>query len=187
MDRSLSALCDALKKIFGHLKPQHNAISFLLMTGKINQGKTTLLRQSNFTHYPADNETSANLFYNQQGVILELGESWLNQTENLIGYTLKQLNRCHRNVRISGIILCVDSSELLLAEPVHLLELCKSHAQLLERFGQGLGYAVDTALLLTKLDAVAGFCDFFQSDHPTDLTKPLGFSLDNAKLRKKLT
>ncbi|WP_347251984.1 type IVB secretion system protein IcmF [Legionella sp.] len=186
MDRSLSALCDALKKIFGHLKPQHNAISFLLMTGKINQGKTTLLRQSNFTHYPADNETSANLFYNQQGVILELGESWLNQTENLIGYTLKQLNRCHRNVRISGIILCVDSSELLLAEPVHLLELCKSHAQLLERFGQGLGYAVDTALLLTKLDAVAGFCDFFQSDHPTDLTKPLGFSLDNAKLRKKL-
>ncbi|PJE09662.1 type IVB secretion system protein IcmF [Legionella sp.] len=186
MDRSLTALCDALKKILGHLKPQHNAISFLLMTGKINQGKTTLLRQSNLTYYPVDNDTSANFFYNQQGVILELGESWLNQTENLIAYTLKQLNRCHKNVRISGIILCVDSSELLLAEPIHLLDLCKSHAQLLGRFGQGLGYTVDTALLFTKLDAVAGFCDFFQADHPSDLIKPLGFSLDYAKQRKKL-
>lgn len=186
MDKSLSALCDALKKILSNFKPQHNAISFLLMTGKINQGKTTLLRQSNLTYYPTENETNAKFFYNQQGVILELGESWLNQTENLIAYTLKQLNRCHRNVRISGIVLCVDSSELLLAEPVHLLDLCKSHAQLLERFGQGLGYAVDTALLLTKLDAFAGFCDFFESDHPSDLTKPLGFSLGNIKQRKKL-
>lgn len=186
MDKSLSALCDALKKILSHLKAQNNAISFLLMTGKINQGKSTLLRQSNLTHYPIDSEASASFFYNQQGVILELGEAWLNQTENLIGYTLKQLNRCHRNVRISGIILCVDSSELLLAEPVNLLEQCKSHAQLLERFGQGLGYAVDTALLFTKLDGLVGFCDFFQADHPNDLIKPLGFSLANAKQKKNL-
>ncbi len=186
MDKSLSALCATLKKILDHLKPQHNAISFLLMTGKLNQGKTTLLRQSNFTHYPTHSDSSANFFYNQQGVILELGEAWLNQTENLIGYTLKQLNRCHNNVRISGIILCVDASELLHAEPLQLLDLCKSHAQLLERFGQGLGYAVDTALLVTKLDVLAGFCDFFEADHPSDLTKPLGFSLDQTKQRKKL-
>ncbi|WP_028388095.1 type IVB secretion system protein IcmF [Legionella fairfieldensis] len=185
MDKSLSVLCEALKKILGHLKPQNDAISFLLMTGKINQGKTTLLRQSNLTHYPVNNESSANFFYNQHGVILELGEAWLNQTENLIGYTIKQLNRCHPNVRISGVILCVDAEELLVAEPVHLPEQCKSHAQLLERFGQGLGYVVDVALLFTKLDALAGFCDFFQSDHSTELTKPLGFSLDYSKLRKK--
>jgi intracellular multiplication protein IcmF len=185
MDKSLSALCNALKKILGHLKPQHNAISFLLMTGKIGQGKTTLLRQSNLTLYPADTENNANFFYNQQGVILELGESWLNQTENLIGYTLKQLNRCHRNVRISGIIACLDSNELLLAEPIQLQDLCRSHAQLLERFGRGLGYPVDTALLFTKLDALVGFWDFFQTDHPSELSKPLGFSLPYTKQRKK--
>ncbi|CDZ76928.1 type VI secretion protein IcmF [Legionella massiliensis] len=186
MDKSLTSLCDALKKIIGHLKPQSNPVSFLLMTGKRNQGKSTLLRQSNFTHFPVDGETSAHFYYNQQGVILELGEAWLNQTENLIAYTLKQLNRCHSSVRISGILLCVDSSELLLVEPVHLLELCKSHAQLLERFGQALGYPVDTALLFTKLDALAGFSDFYQTDHPSDLTKPLGFSLNYVKQRKKL-
>lgn len=185
MDLSLNALCEALKKILSHLKPQNNAISFILMTGKIGQGKTSLLRQSNLIHYPVESEKNANFFYNQQGIILELGESWLNETENLIAYTLKQLNRCHSNVRISGLILCVDSSELLLTEPVMLSDQCKSHRQLLERFGCGLGYAVDTSIILTKLDALAGFCDFFQTDHPTELAKPLGFSLEQTKLKKK--
>jgi intracellular multiplication protein IcmF len=186
MDKSLNALCDALKRILSHLKPQTNPVSFLLMTGKINQGKTTLLRQSNLTHYPVDGESNAHFFYNQHGVILELGEAWLNQTENLIAYTLKQLNRCHKSVRISGIIITVDASELLRVEPVNLPEHCKSHAQLLERFALGMGYTVDTALLFTKLDALAGFCDFFQTDHPTELAKPLGFSLGYIKQRKKL-
>ncbi|MDI9817895.1 MULTISPECIES: type IVB secretion system protein IcmF [unclassified Legionella] len=186
MDNSLTAICDALKKVLDFLKPQHNALSFLLVTGKIHQGKTSLLRQSHLTHYPIEIESHANLFYNQHGVILELGESWLNQSDNLIAYTLKQLNHCHRNVRISGLMLCVDSSELLLAEPVPLLDLCKSHAQLLERFGQGLNYPVDTAIILTKLDALAGFCDFFQTDHANELIKPLGFSLESNKQRNKM-
>ncbi|HHF7345105.1 TPA: type IVB secretion system protein IcmF [Legionella feeleii] len=186
MDKSLTVLCDALKKILGYLKPQNNAISFLLITGKVNQGKTALLRQSNLTHYPVDTEGRANFFYNQHGVILELGETWLNQSENLLAYTLKQLNRCHNNVRISGIILCINSNELLLAEPVQLVEQCKSHAQLLERFGHALGYSVEGFILLTKLDTLAGFCEFFQSDHASELAKPLGFSLDYTKQRSKI-
>lgn len=186
MDKPLSLLCDALKKILGFLRPQANPVSFILMTGKTNQGKSTLLRQSNLAHYTLDGENHAHFYYNSQGVILELGETWLNQTENLLAYTLKQLNRCHSSVRISGIILCIDSSELLLVDSVHLLEQCKTHAQLLERFGQALGYSIDTALLFTKLDALAGFCEFFQNDHPSELIKPLGFSLSNGKQRKKL-
>lgn len=186
MDKSLSLLCAALKKILVHLKPQTNPVSFLLMTGKTGQGKTTLLRQSNLTRYPTSSECSANFFYNQQGIILELGETWLNQTEHLIAYTLKQLNRCHSNVRISGIILCIDANELILAEPINLIELCKSHTQLLERFGQALGYMVDTSFLFTKLDRLAGFSDFFQANHPSDLINPLGFSLDSTAQRKKI-
>lgn len=186
MDNSLIALCDALKKILNHLKPQTNPLSFLLMTGKISQGKTALLKQGNLIHYPIDDDSSAGFYYNQQGIILNLGESWLNQTQNLIAYTLKQLNRCHASVRISGLILCVDASELLQTAPIHLIDHCKEHSQLLERFGQGLGYTVDTAIILTKLDSIAGFCDFFQSDHPADLSKPLGFSLEPVKQRKQL-
>src|SRR5262249_12437436 len=86
----------------------------------------------------------------------------------------------------SGIILCISSNELLLAEPVQLVEQCKSHAQLLERFGQALGYSIEASILFTKLDALAGFCEFFQSDHASELAKPLGFSLDHIKQRSKL-
>lgn len=178
MDKSLHALCDALKKILWQLKPQHNALSFLILTGKDNQGKKTLLRQSHLEHFFVDAERSADIYYNQHGVIVELGESWLNHSKNLLQYTLKQLNRCHRTLRISGIVLCVDINDLLISEPLQFAEHSKAHTQLLTRFGLSLNYRVDTAIVFTKLDALAGFCEFFQNEHASELKKPLGFSLD---------
>lgn len=178
MDKSLHALCDALKKIINQLKPQSNALSFLLLTGRDNQGKKTLMRQSNFEHFAVDAERCADVYFNQQGIIVELGENWLNQSKNLLQYTLKQLNRCHRTLRISGIILCVDINELLIADPLKFTEHSKTHTQLLMRFGQSLNGRIDLAVIFTKLDALAGFCEFFQNEHASDLKNPLGFSLD---------
>ena len=186
MDQSLKALCDVLKKIILQLKPQHNAISFVLLTGKTQQGKTTLLRQSQYEHTVVHAERGADIYYNQQSVILELGESWINQSKNLLQYTLKQLNRCHRTVKINGIILCLDIHDLFVAEPLEFNANTKSHAQFLERFGLSLGYKVDTAIVFTKVDVVAGFCDFFQYEHPTELSKPLGFSLQEMNRPGKL-
>ena len=177
MDKSLRALCDALKRIIWQLKPQNNALSFVLLTGRAGQGKTTLLRQSNFEHFTVDVERSAEIYYNQHGVIVELDESWLNQSKNLLQYTLKQLNHCHHTLKISGIILCVDINELLNSEPLQFTEHSKIHTQLLARFGLSLNYRVDVAIFFTKLDALAGFCEFFQNDHAIDLQKPLGFSI----------
>ncbi len=186
MDQSLSALCDALKKVIRQLKPQHQAVSFLLLTGKTRQGKTTLLRQSHYEHITVHAERGADIYYNQNSVILELCESWLILSKHLLQYTLKQLNRCHRTVKITGIILCVDINDLFLAEPIQYKTQSKTHAQFLERFGMSLGYRVDTAILFTKLDALAGFCDFFQDEHAIELNKPLGFSLDDTGKPGKL-
>jgi intracellular multiplication protein IcmF len=186
MDKSLQALCDALKKTIWQLKPQINDLSFLLLTGRDNQGKTTLLRQSHYEHFAVDAERSADIYYNQHGLIVELGESWLNQSKNLLQYTLKQINRCHRSLKISGIILCIDINEILISEPIQFAEHSKAHTQLLSRFGQSLGYRVDTAIIFTKLDALAGFCDFFQNEHASELKKPLGFSLDWTTRQNKL-
>lgn len=187
MDQSLLALCDALKKIIGQLKPQQQAVSFSLLTGKTNQGKTTLLRQSQYEHITVHAERGADIYYNQDSVILELGESWLNESKNLLQYTLKQLNKCHRTIKITGIILCIDINELFITEPLLIVEQSKIHAQFLERFGLSLGYLVDTTIIFTKLDVVAGFCEFFQQDHETELRKPLGFSLHEAGRPGKLT
>lgn len=178
MDKSLQALCDALKKTIWQLKPHANNLSFLLLTGQDNQGKTTLLRQSHYEHFTVDAERPADIYYNQHGIIVELCESWFNQSKNLLQYTLKQINRCHHSLKISGIILCIDINNLLISEPLQFVEHSKAHTQLLARFGQSLGYRVDTAIIFTKLDALAGFCEFFQNEHASDLKKPLGFSLD---------
>ena len=178
MDKSLQALCNTLKKVIWQLKPQQNPLSFILLTGRDHQGKSTLLRQSHYEHVSVDAECGADIYFNQHGLILELGESWLNQSKNLLQYTLKQLNHCHRSLKISGILLCVDINELLTAEPLQYLEQSKTHTQLLNRFGQALNYPIDAAIIFTKLDAIAGFCEFFQNEHATDLKKPLGFSLD---------
>lgn len=186
MDTNLQTLCDALKRIIAQLKPQSTPLSFVLLTGKINQGKSALLRQSGLTALPMDNNHGAQLFYNDHGIILELGEGWLNQSENLLAYTCKHLNRCHKSVKISGLILCVDSRELLQTEAADLAEVCQSHTQLLERFGAALGYSIDLALMFTKLDALSGFCEFFQSGHTSDLNAALGFSLHCSSPRAKL-
>ena len=123
------------------------------------------MRQSHFQHYTVDADRCADIYYNQNGVIVELGESWLNESKNLLQYTLKQLNHCHRALKISGIILCVDINDLLVAEPLQFAEHSKAHTQLLARFGQSLNYRIDTAIIFTRLDALAGFCEFFQNDH----------------------
>lgn len=177
MDQSLHALCNTVKKVFNQLKPNQNALSFLILTGKDHQGKTTLLQQSPLTHITVHTERQAEVYYNEHGVIVELGESWLNQNKNPLEYTLKQLNRCHRHARIGGLILCVNISELLTSDPNERAQRCKAHAQLMHRFGHSLGYAVEVIVLFTKLDLLAGFCDFFQYEHASELQKPFGFSI----------
>ena len=187
MDNSLRALCDALKKILSQLKPQVNQLSFIVVTGKNEQGKSALLKQSNMEEMPVFSEQHAKIYFNQQGVIIELGETWLTNSKSLLQNTLKQLNRCNHYLKITGLILCVDVNELLIAEPNQLTEQKKAHLQLLERLGTNLGYQVELALVFTKMDTLAGFTEFYQMDHATDLSKPLGFSLDSMnQLTKKI-
>ncbi len=176
MDKSLTPLCHALKKILKQLKAGQHPLALNLVTGKIGQGKSSLLRQSNLEHVSLEHSTEIGLYYNENGVFIELGESWLNQSNHLLQYTLKRFNQCHRQVKISGIILCVDINDLFISNPDTFIEQCRSHALLLERFGSSLNQRMDVAIFLTKLDTLAGFCDFFQHEHTNDIKRPLGFS-----------
>ncbi|AMP88608.1 type IVB secretion system protein IcmF [Legionella pneumophila] len=178
MDNSLRALCDAIKKILSQLKPQVNQLSFIIITGKNAQGKSALLKQSNMEEMPVFSEEHAKLYFNQKGIIVELGENWLTNSKTLLLTTLKQLNKCNRHLKITGLILCVDVNDLLIAEPAQFTEQKKSHLQLLQRLGVNLGYQAELALIFTKMDTLAGFSEFYQMDHVNDLSKPLGFSLD---------
>lgn len=177
MNKSLQVLCQAIKKIINEVKPHAQGFSFLILTGKNGQGKKTLLRQSQFQHIITDGDESTAIFYNQHGIIIELSESWLHQSKSLLQQTLKQLNRCHRALKITGILLCLDVKELSLSDPIESLHNIKAHTDLLHRFGVALEYHLDLGIILTKLDSLAGFCEFYQQEHASELEKPFGFSL----------
>ncbi|MGL5741472.1 MAG: type IVB secretion system protein IcmF [Legionella sp.] len=187
MDNSLRALCDAIKKILAQLKPQSNQLSFMVITGRNIQGKSALLKQSNMEEIPVFSEQHAKIYFNQQGIMIELGENWLTHSKTMLLNTLKQLNRCNPYLKITGLVLCVDVNDLLIADPAQLAEKKKAHLQLIERFGTNLGYSVNLALMFTKMDTLAGFTEFYQSEHAADLSNPLGFSLDCMnELKKKI-
>ncbi|MFT4060261.1 MAG: type IVB secretion system protein IcmF [Legionella sp.] len=178
MDNSLRALSDAIKKILTKLKPQSNQLSFVVITGKHAQGKSALLKQANMEELPVFSEQHAKIYYNTKGIMIELGEGWFTNSKTLLQNTLKQLNRCNYYLKITGLVLCVDVNDLLIPDRSQFAEQRKAHLQLLERWGINLGYQVDLALIITKMDTLAGFTEFYQSNHSSDLAKPLGFSLD---------
>jgi intracellular multiplication protein IcmF len=187
MDNSLRALCDALKKILTQLKPQSNQLSFVVVTGKNAQGKSSLLKQSAMEEIPVFSEQHAKIYFNPKGIMLELGEGWFTNSKSLLQNTLKQLNRCNHYLKITGLVLCVDVNDLLISDRVQFTEKRKGHLHLLERLGINLGYPAELALIFTKMDTLAGFTEFYQGDHVTDLIKPLGFSLDCLnELNKKI-
>ncbi|PJD90804.1 MAG: type VI secretion protein IcmF [Legionella sp.] len=185
MDHSLRALCDTIKKVLTQLRPQANPLSFLILTGKEGQGKSSLLKQSTMEEVPVFSEQHAKVYFNNKGIIVELGESWLTQSKTLLQTTLKQLNKCHRSIQITGFIFCIDINSLLHDDTHQLQEQKKAHLQLLERIASNLGYQTELALLCTKMDTLAGFSEFYQTDHITELAKPFGFSLDCANIPAK--
>jgi intracellular multiplication protein IcmF len=178
MDKSLAALTTALKKIITHLKHQQKTLSFLLLIGKTRHGKTALLRQSTLEHTTVEAEQSCDIYYNQQGVILELNETWLHESNTLLEHALKQLNQI---LPINGLLLVIDINDLFEKTPTDITKKTLEHAKLVQRFGKSLGYLIETAFVFTKLDSVAGFSDFFHQDKRLDQQNPLGFSLDWGK------
>lgn len=186
MKNAIQTLCHTVKKIIQQARPQSNGFSFLILTGKTSQGKKTLLRQSHFEHVLCEGEVNTDIYYNEHGLIIELGESWLHQNKTLLQQTIKQLNRCHPHVKITGIVMCIDINELTTTDPNELANNIKAHQALLHRFGNNIGYRTDVTVILTKLDSIAGFCEFYQNEHESELAKPLGFSLIDSPDKTKL-
>lgn len=177
MDESLKQIKQALKSIFSLLKPHTHPISFVLVIGRLHQGKSTILHHSGLKHYPLSHP-SLTLFYHDDGVVLEICESWLSQTKVLLSTVLKQLNRVHPSVQISGLILCIDIHSLMDVSLEVVKESAQLHVQMLRRFLQALGYPVDLSVFFTKCDVLAGFVPFFQSESEA-FSKPLGFSVES--------
>jgi intracellular multiplication protein IcmF len=184
MKSAIQTLRSTIKKIIHQLKPQANGFSFLILTGKTAQGKKALLRQSHYQQVTTEGEIHTDIFYNQHGIIINLDESWMLQSKIPVQQLLKQLNRCHPRIKISGIIFCIDIHELTDTAPEARAERIKPHLKCLQSF-QRQSTPLDLSIIFTKLDAIAGFSEFYQHEHASDLAKPLGFSFISNHDKKK--
>lgn len=178
MDNSLLSLTETLKKIISTLKPYQNPLSLVLLIGSGGSGKSTLLRQSQLEHIELTSEHPIDIYYNTTGIIIELTHAWLHEQTILLSTILKEINRCHKRVKISGLLFAIDINTLVGIDPKETTELIKKEVKQLHQFGQALGHRVDVGVIITQMDGVAGFIDFFQNEHSTELSKPFGFSLD---------
>lgn len=179
INKPSNRLRDALKKIMAVLKPQHAPIALTLLISREQQGKTTLLSQSQLEHAPSP-MPGIEIFFNQHGVVVEIEAAIVKNEKHALSHVLKQINRAHRLLKLSGVLICIDINEILIAEPTALKPILSAHTQLLERLAEAINTKLDLGLVCTKLDLLTGFCDFFQQDHASELQKPLGFSLHGA-------
>ncbi len=186
MDNTSFSLITTLKKLIWSLKPHQNPLSLLILLGPKGSGKSALLRQSKFEQIEVTDEETILIYYNAQGIIIELTETWLHAQTTLLSTTLKEINRCHKRVKISGLLYTIDVNTLCGLEASEATTLIKKNVKQIHQFGEALNHRIDVGLLLTKMDGVAGFIDFFEHDHASELSKPLGFSLDWGLLKGQL-
>lgn len=177
MKTALDSVCDAVKKIAGQLKPRYQPLSFVIVLGKDKQGKSAILQQSQMKLIELPEACGAVIAYNNHGIFLELSELWFSQQPGLIKNSLKQLNRCHKYLKISGLALCMDVNALLTEQHEHLKGAYLDHIQYLKRVKDNLGYSVACFIIMNKLDALAGFSEFYQDEHERLLEEALGLRL----------
>ncbi len=186
MNHTIRSIRITLRKIAALIKTKQQPLSLILVVGKHAHGKTALLNQTNLEQVLIQTEPALNVYYNQQGIVLELAEAWFKTSPTFFASTLKAINNCHAALKINGVMLCLDINALFHTEPAMFTAEIKSYAYLLECLGQALGYKTNLAIIFTKVDALAGFCDFYQNEHVNELDKPLGFALHGINDRSKL-
>lgn len=151
--------------------------SFLIATSLEKQGTTTALKHGDMQHISIDEEHALNIFYNANGLILEINQEAIQQLKINLQTFFKKLNRCHRHLKISGFLFFIDISDFMIHNQENQSKILKSHANHLQQLVNALDYPVRSALFMTKLDQITGFIDYYSQSHQIELEEALGFSV----------
>lgn len=180
MQVNLKNLFQAIKKTVDQFPLGKTNLSFLIATGLSNAGMTSVFKQYHMQQMSIDDEHHLHLFHNHQGIILEINHEWLSSISFELQQLFKKLNQVHRQLRISGFLFFVDISTLMIQDHSEQSKIIKKQAKHAKRFIAALDYPVRSGLVITKLDQVTGFTDFFSMAHELELNEPLGFSLSTS-------
>jgi intracellular multiplication protein IcmF len=162
-------------------------LSFLIATSLEKQGTSSALKQANTQQIQIDEQHDLNIFYNKQGIILEINQNVLSHMHISLTQLLKKLNKCHRNLKISGLLFFIDISDLLISDHHSQNKIIKTHINHFNQFIQAIDYPVRSGIIMTKLDQITGFSDYFSMAHQYELEEALGFSLPSLHAQAKFS
>jgi len=176
MEEIIKQLGDEIKKLCTALDSQHHpdTIQLIFVLGQQSAGKTTLLSQTGLTEATTvANDYHITLWHDNDSILIELPEALLFQHDNALHQLAKKLTKCHRKLYFHSLILCLSAHECItepnfLANQATLLNLCR----------ENVTTPVNFALMLTKMDSLAGFCEFFEQEQAVEHNKALGYSLN---------
>lgn len=186
MDKEFSLFLKTLKCKLQTLSADKRPFSLVLMIGQSMQGKTSLLEQSGMQMLSGDFGPYLKAAYQPNGLCIELNEQWLSQSHNLLENSIAAINGLYRNVSITAIVQIMDIHKLVAHHQQQHEQIFGQAVSLLKRFLRALGKPVPVGLVFTKMDTLAGFQPFFQTEHPSELQKPLGFGLVDVSSAKIL-
>ena len=185
MNKALTEVLSALKQLFSELEPQSDSLSFTIIISKPKQGINHLLQQSQLQLYPVKSLEHAALFYNSNAVVLRLEEEWLMQSNDLLTNSLRSIDRCFPPVEISAIVMGVAINELMDESPEQIEERITPHKQLWQWVQDSLPRSVPSHLIITQMDRIAGFCEFFHQDLRHEHNGILGFYFDPRTIHER--
>lgn len=177
MPDTIKSLMQILRKTLEHFSDDQKSISLLIATGLKEQGTSTALRQAQMHQQIVDDEYGIQVFYNKKGIIIDINEHWIQTRKIPLNQLFKKINKCHRKLHISGFLFFIEISDLLITEDDLFSIQIKKHAKYFQTFIQTIEYPVRSGLVITKLDQITGFTDFFSMSHDLELQEPLGFSV----------
>lgn len=177
MQDTVKSLMQILRKTLEHFSDEQKSISLLIATGLKEQGTSTALKQAQLHQQIIDDEYGIQVFYNKKGIVIDINEHWIQSRKIPLNQLFKKINKCHRKLHISGFLFFIEISELLITEDDVFSTHIQKHAKYFQTFIQALDYPVRSGIVITKLDQITGFTDFFSMSHDLELQEPLGFSV----------
>lgn len=187
VDDELTSFKQNLCEILNYLKPHPDKqkLPWYLMLGPISSGKTALLVNSGlefpFTVNPPESYTDTTCRLSDRAVFLDVTGKYLGFTEkNDYWHSLINTVKTHgQQKNLAGIIVTYSLSDLLEQDASTQLKQLQAIQFRIRALQEHLGSVLPVYLVITKLDTLMGFNDFFADLNDKARNQILGITFES--------
>lgn len=166
-------------------RTQTNKIPLFALIGPSQAGKTTLLRSAkvNFSQIIAQENPLCKTWLTDEAIYLNIKGRCISNTEFLPAWPriLKLLTKFHSHRPLDGILFVLNLRELISLNTLQLSAILNDYVACLSEFTDAAADPVPVHLIITHVDAINGFTDFFADLTDEQLEKSFGFSMNESE------